>query len=73
MSYTAAQRLDRLPESSFHRRLAALIGAGLFFDAFDLYMASGIMVALTSSGWSTMASNAQFVSAGALGALLGAG
>lgn len=73
MKYTAAQRLDRLPESSFHRRLAMLIGAGLFFDSFDLYMASGIMVALTASGWSTMASNAQFLSAGALGALIGAG
>ncbi len=72
MKYTAAQRLDRLPESSFHRRLAAMIGAGLFFDAFDLYMASGIMVALTASGWSTMAMNAQFISAGALGTLIGA-
>lgn len=72
MTYTAAQRLDRLPESSFHRRMAMMIGAGLFFDAFDLYMASGIMVALTSSGWSTMAGNANFASAGALGTLLGA-
>ncbi|WP_454727213.1 MULTISPECIES: MFS transporter [Cupriavidus] len=73
MQYNASQRLDRLPESSFHRRLAALIGAGLFFDAFDLYMASGIMVALASEGWGTMQSNGQFVSAGALGALVGAG
>ncbi|MES2263809.1 MAG: MFS transporter [Pseudomonadota bacterium] len=73
MKYTAAQRLDRLPVSAFHRRLAAMIGAGLFFDTFDLYMASGIMVALTASGWSTMAMNAQFISAGAFGAMLGAG
>lgn len=72
MPYNASQRLDRLPESSFHRRLAALIGAGLFFDAFDLYMASGIMVALAREGWGTMQANGQFVSAGALGALLGA-
>lgn len=72
MKHTAAQRLDRLPASRFHRRLTMLVGAGLFFDAFDLYMASGIMVALTASGWSTVAMNAQFVSAGALGALIGA-
>lgn len=72
MRYTAAQRLDRLPTASFHRRLTLLVGAGLFFDAFDLYMASGIMVALAASGWSTVAMNAQFVSAGALGALIGA-
>jgi MFS transporter, putative metabolite:H+ symporter len=72
MHHTAAQRLDRLPTSAFHRRLAVLIGLGLFFDAFDLYMAGGVMVALTLSGWATMATNASFVSAGALGALLGA-
>lgn len=72
MQSTAAQRLDRLPPSAFHRRLAVLIGLGLFFDAFDLYMAGGVMVALTASGWSTMATNASFVSAGALGALIGA-
>ena len=72
MEFTAAQRLDRLPETAFHRRLATMIGLGLFFDAFDLYMAGGIMVALTKTGWATMESNAQFVSAGALGALIGA-
>ena len=72
MQYTAAQRLDRLPETSFHRRMALMIGAGLFFDAFDLYLASGVMVALTSTGWSTMAGNANFASAGALGTLIGA-
>lgn len=72
MRYTAAQRLDRLPETGFHRRLATMIGLGLFFDAFDLYIASGVMVALTSTGFATTASNAQFASAGALGALIGA-
>lgn len=72
MTYTAGQRLDRLPESAFHRRLAFMIGAGLFVDAFDLYLASGVMVALTASGWSTVALNAQFASAGALGTLIGA-
>jgi putative MFS transporter len=69
---TAAQRLDRLPESAFHRRMAAMIGLGLFFDGFDLYMASGVMPALTAAGWSDMRSNALFASAGALGALIGA-
>jgi len=72
MEYTAAQRLDRLPETNFHRRMAGMIGLGLFFDAFDLYMASGIMPALTASGWSNMQSNAHFASAGAFGALIGA-
>jgi putative MFS transporter len=69
---TAAQRLDRLPAASFHRRMAWMIGLGLFFDGFDLYMASGIMPALVASGWADMHANALFASAGALGALIGA-
>ena len=72
MPYTAAQRLDRLPEGQFHQRLAAMIAAGLFFDTFDLYLAGGVMIALVHSGWSTMAQNAHFVSAGFLGMLIGA-
>ncbi|MCX4163286.1 MULTISPECIES: MFS transporter [Paraburkholderia] len=72
MRYTAAQRLDRLPECAFHRRLAAMIAAGIFFDTFDLYLAGGVMVAMVRSGWSTMAQNAHFVSAGFLGMLIGA-
>ena len=67
MQTNAAQRLDRLPQAAFHRRLATMIGLGLFFDAFDLYMAGGVMVALASTGFATAAQNAQFVSAGALG------
>jgi putative MFS transporter len=69
---TAAQRLDRLPASSIHRRMAMMIGLGLFFDGFDLYMASGVMPALAAAGWADMHTNALFASAGALGALIGA-
>lgn len=72
MRFTAAQRLDRLPEGPFHRKLAAMIAAGLFFDTFDLYLAGGVMVALVHTGWSTMALNAWFVSAGFVGMLIGA-
>ena len=72
MQATAARRLDRLPHSAFHSRLARMIGLGLFFDAFDLYMAAGVMVALAATGFATPAQNAQFVSAGALGSLVGA-
>lgn len=72
MRHTAGQRLDRLPEASFHRKLAAMIAAGLFFDTFDLYLAGGVMVAFVQSGWSTMEQNAHFVSAAFLGMLIGA-
>ena len=35
----AGARLDRLPISSFHYRIFWLIGAGMFFDGYDLYVA----------------------------------
>ena len=35
----AGARLDRLPISSFHYRIFWLVGAGMFFDGYDLYVA----------------------------------
>ena len=35
MSVNAGARLDRLPISSFHYRIFALVGAGMFFDGYD--------------------------------------
>jgi putative MFS transporter len=32
MFVNAGARLDRLPISSFHYRIFALVGAGMFFD-----------------------------------------
>jgi PAS domain-containing protein len=42
---SAGARLDRLPISSFHRRIMALIGIGMFFDGFDLYVAATVQAA----------------------------
>ena len=36
-------RLDRLPISSFHRRVMILIGIGMFFDGFDIYIAATVL------------------------------
>ena len=58
----ASLRLDRLPVTSFHYRLLALIGAGLFLDAFEIYLAGGVLGALLKEGWSTLELNALFVS-----------
>ncbi len=38
-----AARLDRLPILPFHRRLLGLIGAGMFFDSFDIYLAGSVL------------------------------
>ncbi len=67
----AGARLDRLPISSFHRRILLLIGIGMFFDGFDVYVAATILGATLHSGFSTLAQNAQFVSVTFLGMMLG--
>ncbi|MDP9857508.1 MFS transporter [Agrobacterium sp. CR_3] len=68
---TVSQRLDRLPILPFHKRILMLVGAGLFFDAFDIYLANSVLGALLQDGWSTVDKNAAFLSATAFGMLLG--
>ncbi len=68
----AGARLDRLPISSFHRRIMWLIGAGMFFDGFDIYVAATVLGATLKSGFSTMGQNAQFISWTFFGMVLGA-
>jgi len=67
----AGPRLDRLPLSSFHRRIMWLIGAGMFFDGFNIYLAGIVLGATVKSGFSTLGQNAQFVSATFVGMMLG--
>jgi putative MFS transporter len=71
---TAAQvgpRLDRLPVSPFHWRLLRLIGYGMFLDAFEIYLAGGVLGALVKEGWSDLAGNANFISATFVGMVIG--
>ena len=67
-----AARLDRLPILPFHRRLLGLIGAGMFFDSFDIYLAGSVLGELVHSGWSDLAMNARFISATFVGMVIGA-
>src|ERR1700686_2173126 len=48
-----------------------LIGAGIFFDGFDIYIVATVLGATLKSGFSTMGQNAQFVSVTFLGMMLG--
>ncbi|HBK05570.1 MAG TPA: MFS transporter [Acetobacteraceae bacterium] len=66
-------RLDRLPISRFHWRVLGLISAGAFLDAFDIYLAGGVIAAMLREGFSTLQLNAVFVSATFFGMLIGAG
>jgi MFS transporter, putative metabolite:H+ symporter len=65
-------RLDRLPISRFHKRIFWLVGAGMFFDGYDLYVGTNVLGATLASGFSTLAQNAQFVSMTFLGMTIGA-
>jgi putative MFS transporter len=71
VTVNAGARLDRLPISSFHRRIMWLIGVGMFFDGFDIYVAATVLGATVKSGFSTLNQSAQFVSLTFLGMMLG--
>ncbi len=64
-------RLDRLPLSAFHRRVLRLVGLGMFFDGFDIYLGASVLGATLRSGFSTLGENAAFVSATFFGMMLG--
>lgn len=66
------RRLDGLALSRFHGRLMALVAAGMYFDSFDIYIASAVLGALIKSGESTLPLNAAFLSVTFLGMMLGA-
>jgi putative MFS transporter len=71
VTINAGARLDRLPISAFHRRIMWLIGIGMFFDGFDIYVAATVLGAMLKGGFSTMGQNAQFVSVTFIGMMLG--
>ncbi|MGB8420797.1 MFS transporter [Paraburkholderia sp.] len=68
---SVASRLDRLPILPFHKYILVLVGAGLFFDAFDIYLANTVLSALVDEGWATIGQSAAFLSATAFGMLVG--
>ena len=68
----AGGRLDRLPVGPFNYRIMWLIGAGMFLDGFDIYVAGTVLGATLHSGFSTLAQNAIFVSVTFVGMMIGA-
>jgi putative MFS transporter len=68
----AGGRLDRLPISSFHYRIFWLVGAGMFFDGYDLYVAGGVIASVIQSKFSTPLQIPQFVSLTFVGMTIGA-
>jgi MFS transporter, putative metabolite:H+ symporter len=70
-SVNAGSRLDRLPIGPFHRRIMLLIGIGMFFDGFDIYLAGTVLGVTLKTGFSTLPQNALFISATFVGMMLG--
>lgn len=70
-STPAGARLDRLPISAFHWKILRLIGYGMFLDAFEIYLAGGVLGALVKAGWSDLSGNANFISATFVGMVIG--
>jgi MFS transporter, putative metabolite:H+ symporter len=67
----AGSRLDRLPIGRFHYRIMGLIGIGMFFDGFDIYVAGTVLASTYKSGFSTLGQNAIFVSVTFVGMMIG--
>ena len=72
VAVNAGARLDRLPISSFHYRIFWLVGAGMFFDGYDLYIAGGVLASAVQTKFSTVPQNLQFISLTFVGMTLGA-
>jgi putative MFS transporter len=70
-SVNAGSRLDRLPIGPFHRRIMLLIGIGMFFDGFDIYVAGTVLGVTLKTGFSTLPQNALFISITFVGMMLG--
>ena len=68
----AGARLDRLPISSFHKRIFWLVGAGMFFDGYDLYVGTNVLPALLQSQFATPPLIADFISKTFIGMTIGA-
>jgi putative MFS transporter len=61
-SVNSGPRLDRLPISSFHYRIFWLIGAGMFFDGYDLYVGASVLGATVASKFAILPQVPQFIS-----------
>jgi len=72
LAVNAGARLDRLPISAFHYRIFWLVGAGMFFDGYDLYIAGGVLASAVQTKFSTAPQNLQFISLTFVGMTLGA-
>ncbi len=65
-------RMDRLPMTSKHRRIAAVVAAGTFFDAFDALILGIALTVIARSLGQGFVGTGVLISAGYLGQAIGA-
>ena len=63
------RRVDNARESATFYKIVALVAAGMLMDSIDVYVGSAVASSALSTGWSTVAQNSLFLSAGFLGLL----
>ena len=68
---TIADRIERLPLGSFHRRFIALVSLGNFFDLYDIFIVAYLGAVLQQSGFLTLRQFTFFVATGFLGMFVG--
>src|ERR1700730_8478860 len=66
-----AERIERLPVGSFHRRFIALVSLGGWFDFYDIYMMAYIGATLQNSGFLSLQQFSNVIAAGFLGMFTG--
>lgn len=75
MSNTATSLVGKyLDDARFgkeHYKLLSLVGAGGFFDSFDIYLAGSVLGTMVVTKFSTVALNASFISSTFAGLLIG--
>jgi putative MFS transporter len=67
-----AARIDRVPTGRFHRRLAAVVGGGTFFDGFDAISLAVVLPLVVATFRIDFGQAGLIVSAGYLGQFIGA-
>ena len=65
-------RLDRLPITSFHYRIFWLVGAGMFFDGYDLYVGGDVLGSPSRAASRRCRRTPQFISLTFVGMTIGA-
>jgi MFS transporter, putative metabolite:H+ symporter len=69
---TVASRIDRLPLSSIHRKLAFVLGVGTFFDLYDIFLGGLLGAVLVEPFHLTTLETALIISSGFMGMFFGA-